>query len=106
MMFTVGDEALKYCKEVLSSTDPAKSTLRIYESKGCCFSYYGLDIPECGAKGDVLVEADGLKIFIEPTVLAGFSEATLDYVDGLLAISGQGRPVCSAPLISTRDGTK
>jgi Fe-S cluster assembly iron-binding protein IscA len=105
-VFKIADGALEYCREVVSSSDPASSTLRISESKGCCFSYCSLDTTERGEDGDVLIEADELKIYLEPAVLAGFSEATVDYADRLLVISGQGRPVYTAPLVNMRGGKR
>jgi Fe-S cluster assembly iron-binding protein IscA len=101
-VFKIADGVLQYCKETLSSSDPANTTIRLSESRGCCFAYFSFDTTEQGEEGDVLIEADGLKFYVESTVFEGFSEATLDYLEGSLTISGQGRPVYSAPLVNIR----
>jgi Fe-S cluster assembly iron-binding protein IscA len=103
-MFMIADGVVQYCKETLSSSDPANTTIRLSESRGCCFAYFSFDKTEQGEEGDILIEADEVKFFVEPTVFEGFSEAILDYIDGSLTISGQGRPVYSAPLITNIRG--
>jgi hypothetical protein len=68
--------------------------------------HYGLDTTEREENGVVLVEADGLKIYLETAVLQGLSQATLDYGDGLLTISGPERPVYTVPLVNMKGGRR
>lgn len=101
-MHEITDGAAAYCRQALSLPDAADSSMRIFESKGCCYSYCSLDTTVCGEDGDILIEADGLKIYVQPSILAGFSHATLDYSNGMLVISGRDRPVYRVPFMNAR----
>lgn len=105
-IYRITDATLEYCRELLSSFGATEAAVRICESRGCCYSCYGIDITKRGEKGDLLFETDGLKVYIEPAVLDGFVGATLDYEDRMLIISGQGQPVYAAPLVNMRGGTR
>jgi Fe-S cluster assembly iron-binding protein IscA len=98
----ITDGAVTQCKKVLSISDGAESRIRIYVSGGCCYSFYAVDVTESGEKGDVLLEKDSLKFYVDPAVFDGYSQATLDYRDGLLVVSEQGRPSATGPLISMK----
>jgi Fe-S cluster assembly iron-binding protein IscA len=103
-MLEITDVAVEQFKKVLSIPDANGSSIRIVVSGGCCFTGYGLDITEKGKRGDVLIEKGNLKIYVDPAVLAGLSEAALDYKNNLLMVSEQGRLVATGPLIHMKGG--
>jgi Fe-S cluster assembly iron-binding protein IscA len=101
-MVAITDEAVTQCRKVLSIADGIEASVRIYVSGGCCYSFYGIDGTESGENGDASVKKDNLKVYVEPAVFEGFSEATLDYRDGLFMVSGHGRGAATGPLISMK----
>jgi Fe-S cluster assembly iron-binding protein IscA len=97
-LITINDSVLQYCRKALFLSDSAGFAIRISESRGCCFAYFSFDKTDHGVDGDMLVEKDGVKFYVEPMLFEGYSEAALYYTDGMLTIRGQGRPEYSAPL--------
>ena len=97
-MVEINDGAVRQFRQVLSIPLAAKATVRLFVFTGCCFSYYGIGTTKSGREGDLLVEQDDMKIYVDPAVLGGLSTASLDYADGMLIISDQGRPVSAGHL--------
>ena len=90
-MLEVTDAAVKQFKKILSESGATNSNIRIFNSGGGCCASYGLDITEKGEGGDVLIEKDGLKIYVEPAAHETLSKATLDYKNGFMI---EGMPSC------------
>jgi Fe-S cluster assembly iron-binding protein IscA len=101
-VITINDSVLLYCRNALFLSDSSGFATRISESRGCCFAYFSFDKTDHGVDGDILIEKDGLKFYLEPMIFEGYSEAALDYKDNMLTIRGQGRPEYSAPLETIR----
>lgn len=86
-MLEITDAAVNRLKKVLLNSGVKDFGIRIFASEcGCCPSY-GLDAAEKGEEGDVLVEKDSLKIYLDPVAYTALASATLDYRDGF-TISG------------------
>lgn len=80
-MLGISDEAAKEFKRLIAESNADGSGIRVFASGGgCCGPSYGLDISAKGNEGDSVVEKDGLKIYIDPAVSDGLSNATIDYI--------------------------
>ncbi|PIV21866.1 MAG: hypothetical protein COS40_06750 [Deltaproteobacteria bacterium CG03_land_8_20_14_0_80_45_14] len=90
-MFEITDAAVKQFKKILSESDTTISNIRIFISGGGCCASYGLDVTEKGEDGDVLIEKNNLKIYVEPAAHEALSKATLDYENGFMV---KGMPSC------------
>lgn len=82
-MLNITDSAAKQLKMVLEDTGTPGSVIRVFGSSGscCCGPSIGLGIAEKEEDGDLFVEKDGLKIFIDSSVADNLSEAMIDFSD-------------------------
>jgi len=92
-MLEITDAAVKQFKNILSESDATNSNIRIFISGGGCCASYGLDVTEKGEDGDLLIEKNKLKIYVQPAAQEGLSKATLDYKNGFMI---KGMPSCCA----------
>ncbi len=90
-MLEITDSAVKQFQKILSQSDATDSNIRIFISGGGCCASYGLDVTEEGEDGDLLIEKNKLKIYVEPAAHEALSEATLDYKNGFMI---KGMPSC------------
>ena len=90
-MVEITEAAQKEFKKILSESDATNSNIRIFISRGGCCASYGLDITEKGEDGDVLIEKNNLKVYVEPAAHEALSKATLDYKNGFII---KGMPSC------------
>jgi len=90
-MLEITHAAVKQFKKILSESDAANSNIRIFLSGGGCCASYGLDITEKGEDGDLLIEKNNLRIYVEPAAHEALSKATLDYKNGFMV---KGTPSC------------
>lgn len=80
-MLGVTDSAVKEFKKFIADSKANGSGIRVFTSGGgCCGSSYGLDLSEKGEEGDIIIEKDGLRVFIEPRASVELESATLDYI--------------------------
>lgn len=80
-MLEITESAVRQFKRVLLDAGVKDSGIRIFSSGGGCCPSYGMDASENGEPGDILVEKDGLKIFVESEVFDQLSNASVDYSD-------------------------
>ena len=80
-MLKITDSAVKQFKKMLLEADVKNFGIRIFSSGGGCCASYGLDTSEKGKSGDVLIEKDGLKVFVEPAALGALSNSSVDYLN-------------------------
>jgi iron-sulfur cluster assembly accessory protein len=92
-MLEITDAAVKQFKKILSESDAKNSNIRIFNSGGGCCASYGLDVTDKGKDGDLLIEKNSLKIYVEPAAHEALSKATLDYKNGFMV---KGMPSCCA----------
>jgi len=90
-MLEITDATVKQFKKILSKSDATNSNIRIFISGGGCCASYGLDITEKGEDGDLLIEKDNLKIYVERAAHEALSKTTLDYKNGFII---KGMPSC------------
>lgn len=86
-MLEITDSAVNRLKKVLSDSEVKNFGIRIFASGGGCCPSYGLDATEKGEEGDVVVEKDSLKIYLDPVAYTALASVTLDYRNGF-TISG------------------
>jgi len=80
-MLGITDSAAKEFKRLIAESKAEGSGIRVFNSGGgCCGPSLGLDISEKGNDGDVTIEKDNLKIFIDPVISADIENATIDFV--------------------------
>jgi len=82
-MLTVTLKATEMLKEVLKKEGKEDHSLRIVVQEGCCGYAYGMFLEKEANPGDVIVEQDGIRIFIDPASVPMLKGSTIDYVAGL-----------------------
>lgn len=80
-MLALTDSAVIQLKKLISKSEDEDPIIRVFHHGcGCCGQpSYGLKIIRNGQDGDVLLEKDGLKVFIESAASDGLDKATIDY---------------------------
>jgi len=82
-MINITDRAIEEFKRILAENNKKGSGIRIFfAGSSCCGGSYRLGIVEEGETEDKVIEKDGLKIFIDPSLYEDLSEATIDYDEG------------------------
>jgi iron-sulfur cluster assembly protein len=92
-MLEITDSAVKQFKKILKDSEVPHYGIRIFASGGGCCPTYGLDALEKEEPGDIVIEKDGLKIFIDPNVYNDLANATIDYENGFV-IKGMQSSCC------------
>lgn len=83
-VFTVTSKAAEMVKTIMKNEGKADAGLRVTVMPGGCAGYtYGLDFAEKAEPEDIVVEMEGLKIFINEDVEPLVSGAKLDFVESL-----------------------
>ena len=81
-MVTISELAAEKGKEILKAEGKAGWGLRIYTAGGgCCGPSYGMDIDERPVEGDEVLEANGLKVFMDQNTVKNLSGMQIDFVD-------------------------
>jgi len=82
-MINITDRAIEEFKRILSENNKEGCGIRIFlGGSSCCGGSYRLGIVEEGEIEDKVIEKNGLKIFIDPSLYEDLLEATIDYDDG------------------------
>ncbi|MGW8272485.1 MAG: HesB/IscA family protein [Thermodesulfovibrionales bacterium] len=80
-MLNVTESAAAKLREVLAAEGKEQWGVRLLvEDEGCCGSY-GLDLAEQSAADDIVVEKDGVRIFIDGMISERVSGMTIDFID-------------------------
>ncbi len=92
-MLKLTDSAVKQFRSMVRQSHSKKHGVRIYTEPGCCGPALAMGIAEGAEKGDLILENDGVKVFIEKKANKMLSGATLDYSskEGII-ISGTIKP--------------
>ncbi|MBI4140092.1 iron-sulfur cluster assembly accessory protein [Candidatus Woesearchaeota archaeon] len=81
---TITKKAAKKLKELLHEKKKETWGLRVEVTPGGCAGYsYGLDFEKKETKEDVVIEQEGVKLFIDQESYPMVKGATIDYVDAL-----------------------
>lgn len=82
-MITVTDKAVKQLQELLGGDSAPDRGLRLFVEKGGCAGLqYAMKIDARGP-GDVVVERDGVHVFVAPDSAGLLANSEVDYVDDL-----------------------
>ncbi len=88
---TVSDEimltpsAKEHVSKLLAERSMPNHGLRVFVSGGGCSGMqYGMALEAEPREFDTIVEADGVKVFLDPTSLMYVRGASIDYVDNLM----------------------
>jgi iron-sulfur cluster assembly accessory protein len=84
-LLTVTPLAAKTIKSLLEQRQIPNHALRVFVSGGGCSGMqYGMAFEENARDFDKVVEADGVRLLIDPTSLMYLQGATIDFVDSLM----------------------
>ncbi|MCL4557420.1 MAG: iron-sulfur cluster assembly accessory protein [Deltaproteobacteria bacterium] len=81
-MLTLTDRALERFKKILKDEGCESFGIRIFMTdSGCCGPSLALDLVERAADGDVTIDQNGLKVFVEKDANETLAAATMDFSD-------------------------
>jgi iron-sulfur cluster assembly accessory protein len=94
-MLTLTDNAVKRFKDLIGVKKTKDHGVRIFTTGGCCGPSLAMDIADGAKKGDLTLEKDGVKVFLEKEANKLLSEATMDFSEkrGII-ISGMQQASC------------
>jgi len=86
---TLSENAAKRIAKILAS-EPGKNALRVSVSGGGCSGFqYGFDLDSAAQEDDVIVERDGVQVYIDSISLMYMEGSQIDFVDDLIGQSFQ-----------------
>jgi iron-sulfur cluster assembly protein len=68
---------------ITKAADPVGGLRIVVEAGGCAGMKYSIGLVPAGKPEDLVVEQDGLKVFVDPTSAPLLSGTTIDYVSSL-----------------------
>lgn len=82
---SLSDKAVKHIKRIMNENDiPSSSGLRVsVKGGGCSGLTYKLNFDENQKEGDLIIEKDGVKLFVDGKSLFYLTGTELDFSDGL-----------------------
>lgn len=82
---SLSDKAVKNIKRIMNENDiPSSSGLRVsVKGGGCSGLTYSLNFDENQKDGDLVIEKDGVKLFVDGKSLFYLTGTELDFLDGL-----------------------
>ncbi len=84
-LFTLTDKAAEMVKKIMESENKQGIGLRVTVAPGGCSGYtYGLDFSEKNAEQDLVIEQNGVEIYIDEDIEPLVRGAKLDYVESLM----------------------
>jgi iron-sulfur cluster assembly accessory protein len=85
-VLTVTPEAAAKIKELLQARNIPGYALRVFVAGGGCSGLqYGMAFEEKPQESDTVVEADGIRLIIDPTSVIYIGGSTIDFVDNLMS---------------------
>lgn len=83
-MVNVSDSAAGKIKELLAEEQKTDSGLRVFVQGGGCSGFqYGLMIEDAPSATDQSIEANGVKLFIDPISARYLEGAEVDFIDSV-----------------------
>jgi iron-sulfur cluster assembly protein len=84
-VITVTPSAVAIIKNLLQQREIPNHALRVFVTGGGCSGMqYGMAFQEDAEAGDTVVEADSVRLLIDPTSMGYLQGAVVDYVDTLI----------------------
>jgi iron-sulfur cluster assembly accessory protein len=85
-VLTVTPEAAAKIKELLQARNIPGYALRVFVAGGGCSGLqYGMAFEEKPQESDTVVEADGVRLIIDPASVLYMGGSTIDFVDNLMS---------------------
>ena len=98
-IITVTEAAAGKIRELLAEENKTDSGLRVFVQGGGCSGFqYGLMIEEAGGVGDMQMESNGVRLFVDPVSISYLRGAEVDFVD---TITGGGFTIKNPNATST-----
>ncbi len=86
---TLTDRAARKISQILAG-EPEKSALRVSVSGGGCSGFqYAFDLESERGEDDLVIEKNGVQVFIDSVSLMYMSGSEIDFVDDLIGASFQ-----------------
>ena len=86
---TLTDRAARRISQILAG-EPEKSALRVSVSGGGCSGFqYAFDLESERGEDDLVIEKNGVQVFIDSVSLMYMSGSEIDFVDDLIGASFQ-----------------
>jgi iron-sulfur cluster assembly accessory protein len=83
-MLTLTDNAIKAINRFIAGADNGAEGLRIQVSGGGCSGLqYGLKLEQAANSDDTVVEAGGVKVFVDPASVPSIEGVTVDFVESM-----------------------
>ena len=89
MQITLSDNAVNKLKELIGKHGTVENTyLRVYVAGGGCSGFrYGLALDDKPHEGDQVVQANGVKVVVDPNSFEYLDGSSVDYVE---SVAGSG----------------
>lgn len=84
-VITITDMAVEKAKQVLQERGITEGALRVFIAGGGCSGYqYGMALAPEAEEDDLVIEADGLRLVVDPDSAPLLMGAEIDYVEDLM----------------------
>lgn len=84
-MINITEKATEKAKSILEEKGVPEGALRVFVVGGGCSGYqYGMALAKEADEDDFVIEADGLKLLVDPESAVHLEGAEIDYVDDLM----------------------
>jgi iron-sulfur cluster assembly accessory protein len=84
-MITITDKAVEKAKEVLVGRGIEQGALRLFIAGGGCSGYqYGMALAQEAEEDDLVINADGLRLLVDPDSAPLLVGAEIDYIEDLM----------------------
>jgi iron-sulfur cluster assembly protein len=84
-MITLTPAAVNELKEILAKEERQDLGLRVFVSPGGCSGMsYGMTLEDHEEEGDLVIEQDGVRLFIDEFSINYLTGSEIDYVDSLI----------------------
>ncbi len=83
--FRVTDRAAARIAEIVAASEPGARALRVAVNPGGCSGFrYDFDLTDAAEPDDLVIEAAGARVLVDPSSLDLLAGSELDYTDALM----------------------
>ena len=84
-ILTITGQASDKVKNLLKEKDAEQGALRVFVAGGGCSGYqYGMALAEEAEEGDLIIEQQGVRLFVDPESAPLLQGAEIDYVEDVM----------------------
>ncbi len=84
-ILTITDQASEKVKNLLKEKDSEQGALRVFVAGGGCSGYqYGMALAQEAEEGDLIIEQQGVRLFVDPESAPLLQGAEIDYVEDVM----------------------